>query len=317
MSLIDVRVTEVIDESPTVKSLRLVRADGRPLGVYQAGAHVDCVGPTAITRQYSLCSTPEDPDSYTIAVKRETDSRGGSDALHALRVGDVIQISEPRNLIGIDPDAGHHVLVAAGIGITPMLSIARYLDVHGHDFDLHYFARTETDAVFLGLLQEKVPHKLHAHISVPRTDQAPILRKALAALPARSHLYMCGPEEFMDKVAAVAQEALPTESIHRENFHANEQPSADENTEFDVEFEDETYHVPADRTIVSVLQDEAGAEVDTSCEEGICGTCIMTVLEGDPEHRDNVLTAAEKEAGETITVCVSRSRSPLLRLDYF
>lgn len=316
MSLIDVRVAEIIAESATVKSFRLVRADGEPLGVYQAGAHVDVVGPTAITRQYSLCSKPEDPDSYVFAVKREDNSRGGSQALHSLQVGDVIQISEPRNLLKIAEGASHHVLIAAGIGITPMLSMARYLDLHGHDFDLHYFARSTEEAVFLGLLEEKCPQKLHTHLGIPLDAHEGLFREALSDLPDDSHLYMCGPAPFMDLVTDVALEVLPEEHVHKENFSPAQVESTGQDTAFDVELEGETYHIPADRTIVAVLHD-AGVEIDTSCQEGICGTCIMEVDEGEVDHRDSVLTKGEKESGELITVCVSRCKSPLLRLDYY
>lgn len=315
MSLIDVRVAEIVDETEHVKSLRLERVDGQPLGVYEAGAHVDVVGPTAITRQYSLCSTPEDPGSYVVAVKREENSRGGSAALHALQVGDVIQISRPRNLLQIAPEATHHVLMAAGIGITPMLSIARYLDLHGQDFDLHYFARSSEDAAFLGLLQEKCPQKLHTHLGVPVDEHGELLREAVSGVPEGAHLYMCGPVPFMDAVTEVGLEHLPRERMHKEHFRPAEQGPAEGDTAFDVELEGESFHVPADRTIVEVLN-EAGADIDTSCEEGICGTCIMQVLDGGVDHRDDVLTASEKDSGELITVCVSRSTSPLLRLDY-
>ncbi|MDN5744674.1 MAG: PDR/VanB family oxidoreductase [Nocardioidaceae bacterium] len=315
MSLIDVRVSEIIDETEHVKSLRLERADGQPLGVYEAGAHVDVVGPTAITRQYSLCSKPEDPNAYVVAVKREENSRGGSQALHELQVGDVIQISRPRNLLQIAPGAERHVLMAAGIGITPMLSIARYLDLHGQDFDLHYFARSGEEAAFLGLLQEKCPQKLHTHLGVPADEHEGLLREAVTGMPEAAHLYMCGPAPFMDAVTQVALEHLPQERIHQENFRPAEQARTEGDTAFDVELEGETFRIPADRTIVEVLN-EAGADIDTSCEEGVCGTCIMEVLEGSPDHRDSVLTASEKESGELITVCVSRCTSPLLRLDY-
>ncbi|OYO19272.1 MULTISPECIES: PDR/VanB family oxidoreductase [Enemella] len=316
MKLIDVKVAEIIDETPTVKSIRFVRADGLPLGVYQAGAHVDVVGPTAITRQYSLCSTPDDPESYTVAVKREDKSRGGSVALHELKVGDSLQISEPRNLLAVDLSASHHVLLAAGIGITPMLSMARWLDVHGHSFDLHYFARSHEDAAFLPLLQERCPEKLHTHLGLAPEEHEPALAASLSGLPDGSHVYLCGPGVFMDLVRRVAERFVPEEHIHQESFVADEQPDASENTAFEVEFEGDTYPIPADRSIVEVLQ-ENGVDVDTSCQEGICGTCIMSVLEGTPEHRDNVLTKSEKAANETMAVCVSRAKTPKLVLDYF
>lgn len=316
MDLIDVRVAEIIDETPTVKSIRFERTDGSPLGVYQAGAHIDVVGPTAVTRQYSLCSTPDDPNSYAIAVKREADSRGGSVALHDLKVGDVLQIGPPRSIMKADLTAGHHVLIAAGIGITPMLSIARWLDVHGYSFDLHYFARSRGEAAFLPLLEERCPEKLHVHLGVARDQHRPLLIEALSDLPENTHVYTCGPGVFMDLVHEIAVHQIPEEHYHQESFHATAQPGVEANTAFEVEFEGETYPVPPERSIVEVLQ-EAGVEVDTSCQEGICGTCILSVLEGTPEHRDSVLTKAEKEAGEQIATCVSRSKTPKLVLDWF
>jgi ferredoxin-NADP reductase len=316
MDLIDVRVAEIIEETPTIMSIRFERVDGDPLGVYQAGAHIDVVGPTAVTRQYSLCSTPDNPDSYAIAVKREPDSRGGSVALHELQVGDVLKIGAPRSIMKVDLSAGHHLLIAAGIGITPMLSIARWLDVHGYSFDLHYFARSRGEAAFLPLLEDRCPEKLHMHLGVPRTEHGPLLLEAMSNLPENTHVYTCGPSAFMDRVHEIAVQYVPEERYHQESFHATDQPDAEANQAFEVEFEGETYPVPAARSIVEVLQ-EAGVEVDTSCQEGICGTCILSVLEGTPEHRDSVLTKAEKEAGEQIATCVSRSRTPKLVLDWF
>ncbi|WP_432557857.1 PDR/VanB family oxidoreductase [Granulicoccus sp. GXG6511] len=316
MKMIDVKVVEIVDETPTIKSFRFERVDGKPLGTYQAGAHVDVVGPTAVTRQYSLCSTPDDPNSYTVAVKREDKGRGGSSALHELAVGDVLQISEPRNLMGVDLSADHHVLMAAGIGVTPMLSMARWLDVHGYSFELHYYARSSEEAAFLPLLQERCPEKLHAHLGIAADEHEPRLRATMAAMPTGSHVYHCGPGPFMELVDRIAHEFLPDEKIHQESFQAAEQPDAAENTAFEVEFEDETYQIPPDKSIVEVLH-EHDIEVDVSCQEGICGTCILSVLEGTPEHRDSVLTKAEKAANETIAVCVSRSKTPRLVLDWY
>ncbi|MBC2589507.1 MULTISPECIES: PDR/VanB family oxidoreductase [Rhodococcus] len=316
MALIDVTVAEIIQESPTVRSFRLAKPDGSPLGTYLPGAHIDVVGPTSITRQYSLFSTPDAQDSFAFAVKREENSRGGSAALHEVGVGDVLRISSPRNLLSIATDATHHVLVAAGIGITPMLSLARYMDVHGISFELHYFARSEKEAAFLPLLRDRCPEKLRAHLGVARQDQDEILGTTFAGMDPGAHVYTCGPDGFMTKVVALAGRHVPAGSIHLENFHAAEQPDASENSAFEVELEGETYQVPADRSIVEVLQ-ENGCDVDTSCQEGICGTCIMQVLAGTPIHRDNVLTQSEKESGEIMAVCVSRAAGERLVLDYY
>jgi vanillate O-demethylase ferredoxin subunit len=316
MALIDVVVTGITQETPTVKSFQLSRLDGTPIGKYAPGAHIDVVGPTAITRQYSLCSRPDAEDSFVVAVKREEHSRGGSAALHELRVGDTLKISEPRNLLHIVPDASHHILIAAGIGITPMLSMARYMDVHGIDFELHYFARTERDAAFLPLLRERCPNKLHAHLGVSRDEHDKLLKAALLTAPENSHVYVCGPDGFMTKVVALANRFVPAAAVHFEKFHAGEQPDASANSPFEVELDGRSYPVPADKSIVEVLE-ENGCDVDTSCQEGICGTCIMQVLAGVPEHRDNVLTESERESGELIAVCVSRANSARLVLDYY
>jgi ferredoxin-NADP reductase len=316
VALIEVIVTDIVQETPTVKSFQLSRPDGTPLGKYLPGAHIDVVGPTAVTRQYSLCSRPDAEDSFVVAVKREENSRGGSAALHELAVGDTLKISEPRNLLQIASDTAHHVLVAAGIGITPMLSMARYMDVHGISFELHYFSRTEEDAAFLPLLRDRCPEKLHAHVGVRRDEQDALLEQALSQCTESTHVYVCGPDGFMTKVVELAACHVPADRVHYENFHAAEQPDASQNGEFDVELDGETYHVPADRTIVEVLE-ENGCDIDTSCQEGICGTCIMQVLQGEPEHRDNVLTSAERESGEVMAVCVSRTKGRRLVLDYY
>ncbi|AGF73707.1 PDR/VanB family oxidoreductase [Corynebacterium halotolerans] len=316
MSLIDVVVSDIVQETPTIKSFYLTLPDGKPVGHYSPGAHIDVVGPNSLTRQYSLCGRPDGEDAYLFAVKREEGGRGGSEALHELKIGDQLQVSAPRNLLQIAEDAEHHILVAGGIGITPMLSLARYMDVRDISFELHYYARSEEEAAFLPLLTEKCPDKLHAHLGVGREEQKQRLTETVEATPENTHLYVCGPEGFMDNVRTIAGKKLSEESIHFENFKPTEPEEAYENTEFDVELDGETYHVPADRSIVEVLND-AGCGIDTSCEEGICGTCIMEVLEGTPEHRDNVLTKSDREAGETMAVCVSRTKDPKLVLEYF
>lgn len=316
MSLIDVVVSDIVQETPTIKSFYLSLPDGTPIGHYAPGAHIDVVGPTSLTRQYSLCGRPDGDDAYLFAVKREEGGRGGSEALHDLKVGDELKISTPRNLLQMDESATHHVLIAGGIGITPMLSLGRYMDVRDISFELHYYARSEEDAAFLPVLTEKIPDKLHAHMGIDRELQRANLEKMIQEVPAGTHLYVCGPAPFMDQVREIAGQRLPEEAIHFENFRPADTGEGQVNTEFDVELDGETYHIPADRSIVEVLN-EADCGIDTSCEEGICGTCIMEVLQGTPEHRDSVLTKSEREAGETMAVCVSRTRDPKLILDYF
>ncbi|BAU96749.1 ferredoxin reductase [Corynebacterium suranareeae] len=315
MSMNEVIVTDIVHETPTIISIYLAKPDGTPIGHYVPGAHIDVEGPTAVTRQYSLCGRPDGDNAYVVAVKREPSSRGGSEALHQLKVGDRLKISEPRNLIEIAEDAQHHILIAGGIGITPMHSMARYMDVRNISFELHYFASSEEEAAFLPILREKCPEKLHAHLGISRDQQTEVLKKLVSNAPDGSHAYLCGPDGFMDKVTEILSTGFSSDEIHSENFHAAEIDNSG-NTSFTVELEGEEYDIPTNRSIVEVLN-ENGAGIDTSCEEGICGTCIMTVLEGVPEHRDNVLTPSEREANETMAVCVSRTKEPKLVLDYF
>lgn len=320
MGLFKVTVAEIIEETPAIKSLRLTRADGQPFDPYAPGAHIDVTGPTAVTRQYSLCSSPAELDSYTVAVKKETASRGGSLALHEhLHVGDQLEISAPRNLLQVAPDADRHLLFGAGIGITPMLSIAYHLHRTHQAFELHYFARSRDEAAFVELLENRCGFTEHVrfHFGVPRQEQEPVLQQALAGATGSTHAYACGPEGFMDKVVACAHRRIPEDNVHIEHFQAGEVDDS-QNTAFEVEIDDtgEVFQVPADKSIVEVLRDN-DVEIDTSCQEGICGTCIMGVLEGIPDHRDNCLTAGEKKANDQMAVCVSRTKSARLKLEFF
>ncbi|WAP60675.1 PDR/VanB family oxidoreductase [Streptomyces sp. S465] len=314
--MITVTVSEITAETAAVKCFRLCRSDGRPFAPYEAGAHVDVLGPSGITRQYSLCGPPGETGSYVIAVKREECSRGGSAALHdQVRVGHQLTIGEPRNLFALDPAAARHVLVAAGIGITPLLSMAYALHHTGSPFRLHYFATDRQQAAFVPLLENAdFAADVTFHFGVGRSEQPEVLAAALADADTGTHVYTCGPKEFMHRVLDVATRALPEDHVHVEHFQSLE-PTADVGEEFEVELDTgEVFRVPPGRSIVEVLA-EGGIEVDTSCREGICGTCVLPVLDGVPEHRDNCLTRKEKAAGDQIATCVSRARTPRLVLE--
>ncbi|MDT2005400.1 oxidoreductase [Rhodococcus opacus] len=311
-----VTISGITTETSAVKCFSLRRSDGHPLTPYTAGAHIDVTGPSDITRQYSLCGPPDRTESYEIAVKREDCSRGGSAALHdVVAVGDELTISEPRNLFGIEPDADRHVLVAAGIGITPLLSMAYQLRRTGARFRLHYFATSREKAAFVPLLESaKFAGAVEFHFGVDRTEQPRALARVLADLGPTTHVYACGPKEFMQRVVDGATPSLPEDNVHIEHFQALE-PTAEAGDDFEVELDTgEVFHVPPGRSIVDVLSD-GGIDVDTSCREGICGTCVLTVLDGVPDHRDNCLTRKEKEAGEQIATCVSRARTGRLVLE--
>lgn len=311
-----VEVVEIVEEAIGIKSFRLARVDGMPLGPYEAGAHVDVVGPTNVTAQYSLCSPPHQGETYLVAVKLENSERGASAALHnEVRVGSQLRIGQPRTLLKVADVADRHVLLAAGIGITPMLSIAYHLHAQEAKFDLHYFARSNEEAAFVDLLRSSgFADSIHLHFGVDRETQLAALEEAVTGASDRTHVYTCGPEGFMARVTSVAGAVVSESNVHIEHFHGVvADTSAD--TEFEVELDDEVYVIPVDKTIAQVLE-ENGIEIDTSCREGVCGTCIMDVLSGSPDHRDACLTAAEKRENTSIAVCVSRALSPRISVDF-
>jgi ferredoxin-NADP reductase len=313
-----VRIAEITAETPDIRALRLVRDDGGPLGPYNAGAHIDVTGPTGVLRQYSVCSPPAETSSLLIAVKREPHSRGGSAALHSVAVGDQLTIGEPRNLLRLVDDADRTLLIAGGIGVTPLLSMAYELDHRGAEFEFHYFARSRADAAFVRLLEHDVPfrNRVRLHLGQPRTQHPALLAAALPALTPASHVYTCGPQGFMDHVTTVFAPAVGADHIHIEHFEAKQIDTGDD-TPFTVELDTgEAFNIPADRSILSVLT-EHGVEVFKSCEEGICGSCVSGVLQGIPDHRDNCLSSTDKAAGDQMALCVSRALSDKLVIELY
>lgn len=316
MADVEVVVAEIVNETPSIRSLRLVRADGVPLGPYRAGAHIDVTGPTGILRQYSLCGPPAETAALTIAVKREPQSRGGSAALHEVRQGDIIEIGKPRNILTVAADADRHVLIAAGIGITPLLSMAYELHSIGAEFTLIYVTRSRSETAFLELLENKAEFRdrVQLHIGCTRAEQRTVLEAAVAGSTRDSAVYTCGPAGFMDVVAELATPVVGIGNVHIEHFEAAAVDTSGD-TAFTVELDTgESFEIPADRSILSVLE-ENGIEVFKSCEEGICGSCVSNVLAGEPDHRDNCLSVADKAAGEQMALCVSRSKTPELVIE--
>lgn len=322
------RIDAIVDETPDIRAFRLVRSDGEPFDRFEPGAHVDVLIPDAPVRQYSLFGDPGDRTAYWFAVKKERASRGGSLALHErVQVGDEIRIGAPRNLFRLQPEAARHILIAAGIGITPLLSMAHHLlardDTARQDFTLHYFVRSEPEGAFIPLLREApfARHvQIHAGIGRERLDDA--LNVLLADVPASAQVYTCGPAGFMEAVVEAAARHLPADHVHLERFGVEQASGAHElategaASAFDVVLgsSGQRVNVPAGTTIVEALA-TVGIEIDTSCGEGICGTCIVDVVQGEPDHRDHCLSKAEKAGNQVICCCVSRARSAELVLD--
>jgi vanillate O-demethylase ferredoxin subunit len=315
--MMKVRIERIVDEALDIRSFRLVRSDGQPLDSYEPGAHVDLTGPTGVTRQYSLCSPPQDRRAYLVAVKKEAQSRGGSLALHEqVEEGMELEMGAPRNLFRLDPTATEHVLFAAGIGVTPLLSMAYRLAESGQPYRLHYFARSPEYAAFSTLLASTFAANVQFHYGVEPTDMDAALTDSLSQAGSTAHVYTCGPAPFMNKVVEVAARSRCDDFIHLEHFQADPAANTGPSGSFEVELASSgvVLHVPADSSLVDVLQAH-GCDIDTECREGICGTCIVEVLDGVPEHRDNCLSNKEKAGNKQICACVSRALSARLVLD--
>ncbi|MFD5824183.1 PDR/VanB family oxidoreductase [Lentzea sp. NPDC060358] len=313
-----VRVADVTEETPFIRTLRLVRVDGFPFDPHEAGAHVDVTGPTGVVRQYSLCGPPDDTTSVLIAVKLEAASRGGSAALHTVAAGDVLEIGAPRNLLGVAAGADRHVLLAGGIGVTPLLSMAYRLLRDGAEFTLHYFARSRADAAFVGLLEthEGLRDHVHLHFGLDPDDQRTVVEKIGTGLTTDSHAYTCGPQPFMDQVTEVLAPVVGDEHVHVEHFTAAAADTSGDRA-FTVELDTgEVFEVPADRSILSVLT-AGGIDVFRSCEEGVCGSCVSGVLQGTPDHRDHCLSASDRAAGDQMALCVSRALTDRLVIELY
>ena len=316
--LIDVVVTRRRDEAEGIVGLELAAADGTPLPAFDAGAHVDLHLPAALggwVRPYSLCGDPADPARYRLAVLREPASRGGSAAVQAqLHAGVALRIGRPRQHFPLSPDARRHLLLAGGIGMTPLLAMAQALARQGADFELCCFARSREHLAFAEALREPAlaPH-VRLHFDHPSEPQKIDLGRLLAEPAAGTHLYVCGPAGFMQAVRAAAAQ-WPEEAVHTEYFAPPASSDAGEDSPFELVLARRGITVPvaAGQSAVGALH-ELGLDIPTSCEQGLCGTCVVDLLDGEAEHRDHCLSSAERR--HRLALCCSRARSPRLVLD--
>lgn len=321
-NLLNVQVDALIAQGQGNLAVRLVAADQSDLPAFTAGAHVDLHLPGGLIRQYSIASAPRRQDHYLLCIRRENPSRGGSDWLHdRIRVGDVMQISPPRNLFALQP-AKHSILLAGGIGITPLLSMAQALEAEGQAFELHYYVHQRQQAAFARQLQRGFQHgKVQLHCSTEGSSPRHQLPDSLDTPAPDTRIYTCGPWGFMAHIRAMAlQRGWDATQVHQEAFAP--EPSVMDTApagvaEFEVELAatGEVFGIPAGVSIARVLGD-AGIAVPLSCEMGICGACLTRVVSGQVDHRDTVQSDAEKMAQpQQIALCCSRSHSARLVLD--
>lgn len=288
-----------------------------PLPAFEAGAHIDLHLPNGMVRSYSLLNDPSERHRYVIAVLKDKASRGGSRCVHEqLRVGMALDISTPRNNFALHEEAAHTVLVAGGIGVTPLLSMARRLKTLGRPFEVLYLARSRLSAAFMQEI-EALGAPVTWHFDAEKGGP-PDLKALLAATHGQAgwHYYACGPGVMLDVFEKACAELGYTQA-HIERFAAVEVAAAsDARSQYTVELRrsGKVITVSADTSLLRELE-AARVFVPTSCQEGICGSCETPVLEGTPDHRDSVLSAAERAANRSMMVCVSGCRSERLVLD--
>ncbi len=300
--------------------VRLMTADGRLLPAWQAGAHIDVHLPSGIIRQYSLTGPENRRDCYEICVALDADSRGGSRYVHeTLRPGMQLAISAPRNLFPLVA-AKKVILLAAGIGITPLSAMAQALEATGIAFELHYYLRQRGDEALAATLSQKFAHGVcHFWYSSEGVSARNHLPAGVAHYQPDAHIYLCGPLPFMSHLRLQAEACgWPSGAIHTEAFKAAApQQVTGRGAAFTITLarSGRSWLVPPDRSIAAVLT-EQGVEVALSCEMGMCGACLTPVIEGQPDHRDTVQSDNEKASpAQCVALCCSRSHTASLIID--
>ncbi|MEU1202233.1 PDR/VanB family oxidoreductase [Streptomyces sp. NPDC005813] len=311
---------EPISGRPRTRALRLLvtghervadgvvqlRLEGRDLPRWEPGAHLDLVLPSGLVRQYSLCGDPEDTSSYTVATRLVEDGRGGSREVHEqVWEGSEIEVRGPRNRFPL-VDAPSYVFVAGGIGITPVLPMLRAVQGHA-DWRLVYGGRSRASMPFLEEIEKLDPERVT--VVAADEDGLPDLDALFAELPRDTAVYCCGPEGLM---AAVEARVPDGATLHLERFAPR--TSSEGNGSFEVELRrsGRAVTVAADSTVLAAVRAELPGTV-YSCEQGFCGTCQQRVLEGEIDHRDELLTDAERD--DSMLICVSRARGERIVLD--
>jgi vanillate O-demethylase ferredoxin subunit len=315
------RVESISDETKDIRSFVLSPPDGGPLPEFEAGAHIDVHVPGGYVRQFSLCNAPTERRHYRIGVLREENGRGGSRAMHeCVRSGDLLEVSGPRNFFPLRLDAGRYVLIAGGIGVTPLLSMVEVLRTRPAPFEMHFCTRSPERTPFMDRLTDLVrAGRVICHHDDGIPGRGLDVARLLKMRPDGARLYCCGPEGLMRAVRDAARH-WPGDSVHFESFVApgalDPSPATaaagDGTFRVRIASSGRTFAVPPHRSILEVLR-ENGVDVPSSCEAGTCGTCRTRFLQGTPVHRDFVLSDDEQE--EFVMVCCARSASPVLVLD--
>ncbi|MCA1466321.1 oxidoreductase [Bradyrhizobium sp. IC3195] len=307
------KVRSYVAETPFIRSLVFGVEDG-VVPQWQAGAHLRVALPNGGDRPYSLMALPGLPeDALALGVLREEASSGGSQFMHALKVGDVVKASAPVNNFRLHEGAAPALLFAGGIGITPVLSMAAELAARGSSYRLHYAGRTQGLLAFLPQLQEICAGGLSVHYD---SDESRLdIAAALGDAAANTHVYVCGPSGMIEAVkAAAAAAGVSADRVHYELFKSEQTSAPDRPFEVEIKSTGQVVGVAAGQTIIEALE-AAGFDVLYDCRRGDCGICQCGVIAGVPDHRDVILSDEERASNKVMQICVSRAKSERLVLD--
>jgi tetrachlorobenzoquinone reductase len=311
----ELRVKRISYEAESVNSYELVLPAEGDLAPFTAGSHIDLHLKNGMIRSYSLVNDQSERHRYVIAVNKDTSGRGGSSFVHTtFKAGDIVTVSEPRNNFALREDAEYSLLIAGGIGITPLMSMIRRLQALGRPWKLFYAARTRRAAAFPGELDAIVPNAdVDLHFDDEHAGRPFDLAAIIASAPGHAHIYCCGPVPMLEAFEK-ATAGRPSSHVHVEYFQAKQAPAVDAGFEIRLARSKRTIAVEPGKTILDAVLD-AGVMANYSCSEGVCGTCETRVIEGIPDHRDLFLSPEEKAANKTIMICCSGSKSGTLVLD--
>lgn len=305
------KVVNVEDLTTGIKKFELTSPDGIELPAFTAGSHIDVEAGDGEWRSYSLANSPAETGRYVIAVLNEPDGTGGSTWMHEnVYAGGTVHVKNPLNNFPLSEEATEHLFIAGGIGITPILSMGHRLKEIGAKAHLHYCSKSKIDMAFREDVKDIFSDNVSFHHDGGNPAKGINLSEVLATPAAGCHVYVCGPLGLMGAVQEATRD-WPEGSVHFEYFKSPDDDTADgKNTDvaFDIFLsrQGEAFHVPADKTILEVLR-AANLSHPSSCEEGLCGTCSTRLVSGKADHRDNVLSDAQKAANKTIMVCKSRA----------
>lgn len=306
-------VKAVIFETPEIRLYELRSPDGADLAPFTAGAHIDLHLPNGLIRSYSIVSDQDDRTRYVIGVARDRSSRGGSTHIHDnLRAGDRVEVGPPRNHFELDEQAAESVLIAGGIGVTPMMSMLRRLESIGRRWSLHLACRTRQDAPFR---DDLAPHGKNVafHFDDEQEGRRLDVHRIVENAGPDAHFYCCGPAPMLD-VFKRAVAGIPRERVHFEHFAAIDPVASEGGFEVELARSGKLLRVQPGKTILDAVA-EAGITVPFSCLAGVCGSCETKVIAGEPDHRDLILTESERRANKSVMICCSGALSDRLVLD--